>query len=55
MNESGFVLERGIGAEGKNKHMETQKLKAMTLEKDINALQNHLEALKSKIKTFMNI
>jgi len=35
MTSSGFPLERGVDAEGENKHIETQRLKAMELDKII--------------------
>lgn len=45
MQEKGFDLERGIDAEGKNKHIESQKLKKMELEKKIDLLQRDISNL----------
>lgn len=50
LQTNGFDLKRGIDAEGKNKHIETQRFKAMQLEKDIVALDNKKNALKSDLK-----
>lgn len=55
MREQGFDLERGIDAEGKNKHVETQKLKVMELEKKNKALENDLKALSSKLNKLLDI
>lgn len=65
----GFSLERGIDAEGKNKHIETQKFKAMevgskvkelehqknTLQSDLNALQGDLVKLEGVQANFKQI
>lgn len=45
----GFDLKRGIDAEGKNKHIETQRFKAMQLEKDIVALNNEKNAFRATL------
>ena len=55
IKEHGFDLERGIDAEGKNKHIETQKLKAMELEKKNKALENDLNALRSDLNKLLNM
>lgn len=56
IQDQGFDLKRGIDAQGKNKHIEIQKLKAMEFENKVkvlqnkkNTLQNDLKALKSDL------
>jgi hypothetical protein len=62
MKEQGFELQRGIDAEGKNKHIDTQKFKAIELEDNIktleqqqNILKNELGAIKSDFKKVKGI
>jgi len=45
----GFDLQRGVDSEGKNKHIEIQRFKAMQLEKDINTLTTEKNALKNDL------
>lgn len=56
MQSHGFKLDRGLDAEGKNKHIDIQKLKVMELEKRLqtlgqerNAVETDLNALRSDL------
>ena len=45
LNENNFELKRGLDAEGKNKHIETQRFKKNQLESDLKALESKLNRL----------
>ena len=45
LNENNFELKRGLDAEGKNKHIETQRFKKNQLESDLKALESKINRL----------
>ena len=45
LNENNFDLKRGLDAEGKNKHIETQRFKKNQLENDLKALESKINRL----------
>lgn len=49
MQSQGFNLERGLDAEGKNKHIDIQKLKAMEIEKRLQALSHEKNAIETDL------
>jgi len=49
MQSQGFNLERGLDAEGKNKHIDIQKLKAMEIEKRLQALSQEKNAIETDL------
>lgn len=49
MQTHGFKLERGLDAEGKNKHIDIQKLKAMEIEKRIQTLNHEKNAVETDL------
>ena len=53
MQSKGFALERGKDAEGKNKHIELQRFKALTAEKEVHKHEKRLEIIKAKDKEGM--
>jgi hypothetical protein len=50
MRGYGFDLERGIDAEGKNKHIEIQKLKAIEIENKVKVLEQQQSIVKNDLK-----
>lgn len=54
MQSKGFNLERGIDAEGKNKHINTQKLKLMELENKLKSLEKERSIIQNDLKAFKN-
>lgn len=55
LQDNGFDLKRGLDAEGKNKHIETQKLKAMKAEEKVKALENELKGFKKELASIKAI
>ena len=53
IQSKGFNLERGKDAEGKNKHVELQRFKALTAEKEVLIHEKRLELIKAKDKEGM--
>ena len=54
IQEQGFDLKRGIDAEGKNKHIETQKFKAMEIENKIKDLEQEKNSVQNGLKSIRN-
>lgn len=55
MQDKGFKLERGIDAEGKNKHIEIQRFKKESLTKEINNLSQERNTLESDFKALRDM
>lgn len=54
MQSQGFDLKRGIDAEGKNKHIETKKLKLMELENKLKDMEQEKNIIHNDLKAFEN-
>ena len=49
MQEQGFDVQRGIDAEGKNKHVEMQKFKSQSLQNEIKGFEMEINSLKNDL------
>lgn len=50
MNEKGFDLERGLGSDGKRKHLDTQEFKIQTKQQEIEKTKTELDRTFDRIK-----
>lgn len=55
ISNHGFDLKRGVDAEGKNKHIETQKFKALQIENKISQLEKQQNSLESDLNKIQEI
>ena len=53
MQEQGFDVQRGIDAEGKNKHVEMQKFKSQSLQNEIKGFEMEINNLKNDLNCFL--